>query len=385
MSSVTRRTFISGAVTAAGASAVLISHSARALSKTAATGKAIPALLPRDAYGHQFVLFSDCTVVDEKEARYAQALRSIGAVIQRLAPQPEFIAFPGDAVGTGADGAEWEFFLEQVRWARQRGIPLYQSTSNHNAHNFLSEANFRKYNPNLPLNGPADEKGLAYWIRRGNLLYVSVHHPAPNAQYRPGFNFGDMTWVDEVLTQNADAEYKLVAGHYPVFRINGYTGMSIPHEAWEPFWATLRQHRVDAYLASHVLAFDVQIRDGILQICSGGAGPDVMPAATEGTHAVQIALDRQGMRYQVLNLEGAVRESLVWPFLPPEDTTSKDSKWTVMEAGQPLTFEKAPEPPIALYRISGLTYFPNPHEHRVEIFVGTREGARTLQVWMDHL
>ncbi len=238
----------------------------------------------------------------------------------------------------------------------------------------------------MPLNGPGDQKGLAYWLRRGNLLYVSIHHPAPNPNYRPGFDFADMAWVDEVLAQNADAAYKLVAGHYPVFRVNGYTGMSIPHADWEPFWATLRKHHVDAYLTSHVLAFDVQVRDGILQICSGGAGPDVMPAATEATHAVQIALDREGLRYQVLNVAGKVRESLAWPFLPPEDVSRANPKnWLPMEAGQPIPVGDLPQSRIFLYRISNLAYFANPHEYRVDLLEGTKAGQRMLQAWIDLL
>ncbi|MEJ1964505.1 MAG: hypothetical protein WDO56_24335 [Gammaproteobacteria bacterium] len=380
-----RREFAIQTVAAAGAASALFAPWTAPAAQAATRPKGIPALLPRDASGHQFVLFSDCTV-NGKDARSTDALVGISRVIQRLTPQPQFISFPGDAVGTGANADEWDFFLGQMKWVRDRGIPLYQSTSNHNAHNFQAEANFRKYFPELPLNGPAGQKGLAYWLRRGNLLYVSVHHPAPNANYRPGFDFGDMQWVDEVLTQNADAEYKFVAGHYPVFRINGYTGMSIPHEDWEPFWATLRKHQVDAYLTSHVLAFDVQVRDGILQICSGGAGPDVMPPQTEGTHAVQIALDRQGMRYQVLDIEGKVRESLTWPFLPPEDASRPNSKnWITLEAGKPVPQADAPQTRIAVYRISGLSYFPNPQEQRVELLQGMKGDKRTLQVWVDLL
>ncbi|MEJ0037801.1 MAG: hypothetical protein WDO68_17285 [Gammaproteobacteria bacterium] len=381
---VTRRLFVQTA-TAAGAASLLWSPGDGFLARAASRPASIPALMPRDPSGHQFALFSDCTV-DGKEQNYSDALNGINRVVQRLSPPPQFIAFPGDAVSTGANAGEWEFFEARMKWARERNIPVYQSTSNHNAHNFQSEANFRKYHPDLPLNGRGDQRGLAYWVRRGNLLYVSVHHPQPGPNYRTGFDFGDMQWVDDVLTQNADASYKLVAGHYPIFRINGYTGMSIPREDWEPFWATLRKHHVDAYLTSHVLAFDVQVRDGILQICSGGAGPDLMPEETEGTHAVQIALDREGFRYQVLNVKGEVRESLVWPFMAPEDRSPATPKaWTPMETGQPIATGATPRDRITLYRISKLSYFPNPYEYRFDILRGTQGDRPTVQVWVDLL
>lgn len=382
---VTRREFLSHS-TAAGLASALSLPWINTMANAASRVGAITALTPRDPSGHQFVLYSDCTV-NGKNEKSAQALNTIGQVIQRLDPQPEFISFPGDAVGLGGNAEEWEFFLEQTKWTRQRKIPLYQSTSNHNTHNFLSEANFRKFHPDLPLNGRGDQKGLAYWVRRGNLLYVSVHHPIINENYRPDFDFGDMRWLDEVLTQNADAAYKLVSGHYPVWRVNGYTGMSLPRKDWEPFWSTLRKHHVDAYLTSHVLAFDVQVRDGVLQICSGGAGPSVMPAETEGTHAVQVALDRQGLRYQVLNTEGRVRESLVWPFLPPEDASWQQGPkhWQPMDGDQPVPLGSAPQERILLYRISNVGYFPNPHEQRIDLLAGFNGDQPTLKVWIDLL
>jgi hypothetical protein len=382
----TRRDFVQKAAIAAGSAPILASPWGRALAQAGANAARIPALLPRDKSGHQFLLYSDCTVTGEN-VRSTEALRGINRVIQRLEPKPEFIAFPGDAVGTGGNANEWEFFLNELKWTREQNIPVLQSTSNHNTHSYGAEANFRKFNPDVPLNGPGDQKGLAYWVRRGNLLYVSVHHPAgPSGGYRGDHDFGDMSWVDEALAKNADAEYKLVAGHYPVFRINGYTGMSIPREDWEPFWATLRKHRVDAYLTSHVLAFDVQVRDGILQICSGGAGPNLMPEQTEGTHAVQIALDRQGTRYQVLDINGRVRESLVWPFIPPEDVSWRPEKaWVEMQNDQAAPVGASARERISLFRFSGLSYFAEPHVPRVDLLKGTKGDQPTVQVWVDLL
>jgi hypothetical protein len=74
-----------------------------------------------------------------------------------------------------------------------------------------------------------------------------------------------------------------------------------------------------AYWCSHILAFDVQVRDGVLQITTAGAGTaHRMPEGIEYLHCVQAAIDGEGMRYQVLDAEGRVREWLSWPTaLPP--------------------------------------------------------------------
>jgi hypothetical protein len=60
--------------------------------------------------------------------------------------------------------------------------------------------------------------------------------------------------------------------------------------------------------------FDVQVHRGVLQITTAGAGTaHRMPEGVEYLHFVQIAVDRTGLRYQVVDPEGVVREGLEWP------------------------------------------------------------------------
>ena len=88
------------------------------------------------------------------------------------------------------------------------------------------------------------------------------------------------------------------------------------------FWDILVEHQVLAYLCSHILAFDVQVQRGVLQICTAGAGTaHRMPEAVEYLHIAQAALDDQGLRFQVLDREGRLREWLAWELrLPPSET-----------------------------------------------------------------
>ena len=291
----------------------------------------IPALMPRDNQGHQFLFYSDCcsgVPGATNESKHA----SVNAMANRIRPRPEFIAFPGDAImgyveDQDALRTQWNYWLHtEMKWCQSLGIPLYQSTSNHHTYDFGSETVFREVHPNLPQNGPAKYRGLEYFLRRGNLLYVSMHQPDRLKPYRSDMVF-DPRWLDKVLSQNADAKYKLVAGHYPCFPVNGYgqyPGWCFRPEERQPFWDVLVRHQVDAYLASHILAFDVQAHDGVLQILSGGAGTwdggplPLMPSRSEYLHAVQMALDGQGLRYQVLDKKGQRRERLNWPFTLPD-------------------------------------------------------------------
>ena len=61
------------------------------------------------------------------------------------------------------------------------------------------------------------------------------------------------------------------------------------------------------------MAFDVQVHDGVLQILTGGAGTEPLMPATEYHHFVQAAIDDEGLRYQVLDRQGQMREWLRWP------------------------------------------------------------------------
>jgi hypothetical protein len=158
---------------------------------------------------------------------------------------------------------------------------------------------------------------LSYWVRRDDLLLVFVNTLWSGLG---GEGHVETEWLRKVLQQNRDARHKLVAGHHPVYPVNGYSGPYQRHVGPEhagAFWNALVANGVLAYFCSHILAFDVQVHRGVLQICSAGAGTaHLMPEGIEYLHCVQAALDAQGLRYQVLDTRGRVRERLSWP-LPP--------------------------------------------------------------------
>jgi len=293
----------------------------------------IPALLPRAGTGHQFVLYADaCSGVPG--APHEATFAATNATVARLRPRPEFICFPGDEIqGLLADDAalraQWRYWLDQELSWLDPAIPRYHTTGNHTTYDAASEAIFREALPGLPRNGPPGQEGLAYWIRRGDLLLVAV-----NTLWSGGGGEGrvETAWLDRTLAAHADAHHKLVIGHHPIFSINGFAGAfqrEVAPDDGAAFWRVLVRHGVAAYLCSHMLAFDVQAHDGVLQIMSAGAGTaHLMPPETEYLHCVQVALDAAGLRYQTLDTDGAIREWLSWPLPEP-----RPMMWQALAAG----------------------------------------------------
>lgn len=287
-----------------------------------ATGQSIPALMPRGP-GHQFVFYGDaCSGVPG--APHERTFAGINASVRRLAPSPEFILFLGDEIAGYTEDADalrrqWRHWLDQeMAWLDRRATPMWHTTSNHATYDAMSEQVFREVHPHLPRNGPVGQEGLSYWIRRGDLLLVFVHTLWTGLG---GEGHVETDWLRAVLNQHADARHKLVAGHHPVHPVNGFSGpyqRDVGPEHAAEFWNVLSESGVLAYLCGHILAFDVQVHRGVLQICTAGAGTaHRMPEGIEYLHAVQAALDDKGLRYQVFDAEGQVREKLSWPLAVP--------------------------------------------------------------------
>ncbi len=314
----------------------------------------IPSLEPQDAQGHQFVFYGDCcsgSAGQPREANFA----AVNGAIRRLTPQPEFLCFIGDhIVGMTTDyddlRRQWRYWLDhEMAWLDQQATPIYHVTSNHNTYDAPSEDIWREVFPQIPRNGPPGQEGLSYFVRRGDLLLV-----AANTSYSGlgGYGHVESRWLDQVLRANADAKRKLVLGHHPVFPVNGYDETPlwcIEPEQGQAFWRTLVEHDVLAYLCSHIIAFDVQAHEGVLQVTSGGAGTEYgpggfMPGPVEYHHAVQASVDARGLRYQVLDVEGRARETLEWPLVVPPVSEWRDGagEWEGQDGSR-----------VSFFRLSG--------------------------------
>jgi hypothetical protein len=315
----------------------------------------MPALLPRGP-GHQFVFYGDsCSGI--AGAPHERTLASVNAVVRTIAPPPEFMLFLGDEIaGLTADADElrrqWRHWLDrEMGWVNRQTTPLWHTTGNHTVYDAMSEAVFRDVLGHLPRNGPPGQEGLSYWVRRGDLLLVFVNTLWTGLG---GEGHVETVWLRSVLRQHADARHKLVVGHHPVFPVNGFAGAYVREvgpEHGAALWDLLVDAEVLAYLCSHILAFDVQVHRGVLQVCTAGAGTaHRMPEGIEYLHCVQAALDADGLRYKVLDTLGSVRERLSWPLLLPPLV-----QWRRLPRGEQaaLLCERAGADRVVALRFSG--------------------------------
>ncbi|CAN5648589.1 hypothetical protein BH09CHL1_BH09CHL1_28010 [soil metagenome] len=339
----------------------------------------IPALWPRGA-GHQFVVYGDsCSGVPGHIHEATTA--AVNRVVARIEPKPEFIVFLGDEViGLTTDAqalrTQWKHWLEvEMAWLDRDAIPIYHTTANHTTYDAMSERVFQDVLDFLPRNGPLDQLGLSYFVRSGDLLLVFV-----NTMWT-GLGEGrvETDWLESTLSEHADATYKFVLGHHPVFSTNGFSGhyqRDIEPENGRKFWEILVRHGVTAYFCSHMLAFDTRVEQGVLQIMTAGAGTKHrMPEESEYLHAVQVALDAQGLRYQVLDDTGVVRESLEWPpILPPAST------WISLEAHQSALPLPDDASPIIAWRLTGKT--PERGGSAQTLLSGWNHGSALPPLWI---
>jgi len=96
----------------------------------------------------------------------------------------------------------------------------------------------------------------------------------------------EMQWLATTLPEHKDTHYELVIGHHP-------------------------RAAMCLRLFAAILAFDVQVHRGVLQICSAGAGAaHRMPEGIEHLNCASIAIDDESGRYQVLDGDGTARKWL---------------------------------------------------------------------------
>ena len=298
-------------------------------------------ILKCGADGHHFVVYGDsCSGISG--ALHEGTFTQVNKTIRALETPPAFICFLGDEImGLTVDAQalrrQWRYFFgQELSWLDREAIPLYHTTGNHTVYDSVSESVYLEVMAHLPQNGPADQHGLSYFVRRGDLLMIFVNTLWSGSS---GEGTLETEWLNKTLTQHEDARHKLVFGHHPLWAVNGYFGdyqRPIERENGLRFWDVLQRHEVLAYFCSHILAFDVQVQGGVLQICTAGAGAaHRMPPEHEYLHIVQAALDADGFRYQTLDRQGKLREWLCWKWqLPPS------SGWATFEPTSALSLAK---------------------------------------------
>jgi hypothetical protein len=320
--------------------------------------KVIPALTSQPS-GYQFVLIGDSHSVTEDSK-----FQEINAVIDRLHPAPQFVCLAGDHIWGWTEDVtvlneQWLQWFSQNKSLLRHNV--FHCTANHSVVGPISATFYSKLFVDIPENGPVDGKKLNYYIRDKNFLLVVINTAWNTTSYTTGKGMPgqsvDTEWLDQVLTENKDATYKLVMGHHPVFPVDGFSGKwLVEKNSGKKMWNLLVHHGVRAYMCAHLIAFDVQVHEGVLQITSGGGGYPYFfnKEDTEYNHCVQLAIDSTVLRYQTLDTKGNMREWLSWPLhIPAIDTWQEVTDSHGMPSRYDVTIKSLQQVPLVLLRIRG--------------------------------
>jgi hypothetical protein len=209
------------------------------------------------------------------------------------AEKPEFLLVAGDLVmgrwRTSDEIKEYakRYYPAWIQRIEHYGLPFYAAIGDHELGDnpwpdwktvLVPEykEQFRRY-LKMPQNGPAHMLGTAFWWRHREVLFVAVD-VFEKAQGKQGGITAQVTgeqlaWLEQVLTENADAQHVIVMGHTPVLgpvRAWSSSRLMLKDGRESPFWQTLKRHNVDLYLCGEVHAITCIERDGIMQIAHGG-------------------------------------------------------------------------------------------------------------------
>lgn len=211
------------------------------------------------------------------------------------AEEPEFVMVPGDLVmghwHLDSHGVEHWASIYYTAWKqrmRAHGLRYYTALGDHeigdNYWRPQQEADKLALVPEykrafrdhleMPRNGPSGLEGTAFWWRHHNVLFVSLDLFDPDPRQGIAIRPGDaqLRWLEALLEQHADADYRVVMGHAPILGPvwkRSSSALFVEGGADSPLWRTLSGHDVDLYLCGEVHAITCTERDDTLQIAHG--------------------------------------------------------------------------------------------------------------------
>jgi len=127
----------------------------------------------------------------------------------------------------------------------------------------------------MPKNGPAENRGRAYWVREGKLLVVTLDTFVDRGEGKPfGYTIGNaqLEWLDRTLGNHADADFVIIQGHLPILGpVNSKnSSASMLEEGTDSaLWKVMVKHKVDVYLCGEHHRITVLQQDGIWQVVHG--------------------------------------------------------------------------------------------------------------------
>lgn len=132
----------------------------------------------------------------------------------------------GDICAWGGSYSFWVDLYKEQQFKECMWAGVNGNHDNMTRNYVLTNEFFRNAN-SVPQNGYEGEEGVCYWFRYGDALFVMLN----NEHMRDSADFEKAAaWTEKVLTENADATYKVVCEHYQWFY--GTDGRTSQYGRW---------------------------------------------------------------------------------------------------------------------------------------------------------
>jgi len=216
---------------------------------------------------------------------------SLSYVLKSIkAEQPDFVLVPGDLIqgqwNKTKEGVEhWAdvFYPAWIKRMQDHGFKFYTAIGNTELGDHPRAKDVpafkRKFREHLkmPLNGPEDMKGTAFWFKHKNCLFISVDLFELGQSKKNGVTLGvtgrQLQWFEQTIANNRGVDYIIVMGHLPLVgpvRRRASSTMGLDGSRQSGFWKSMSKNKVHLYLCGHVHAITCTRFDGVLQIVHGG-------------------------------------------------------------------------------------------------------------------
>jgi hypothetical protein len=220
----------------------------------------------------------------------------------------KFLIFPGDMV-SGNKIYPDSTYIQMLHW-KDVMRPLYDNPGlippkifitegNHEIQTRFDENNLRKVFPDMPQNGPDDEKGLTYSFDFGKVHFAVIAsnrwyygNPADTTDDRRDWRYiRHLDWLENDIKKAKEngSEMIFVLSHEPVFPAGGHLRDGLPNlrkdlklpldsirlvyfNRRNEFWKLLKDNGVSAYICGHEHLYARQTVDGVMHITAGSSG-----------------------------------------------------------------------------------------------------------------
>ena len=249
---------------------------------------------PKENTPFKFVSFPDFFNFDVPEP-WPQWDEAINYFLDEVEKEtPNYVLVTGDLV----DGRWWDspecvkamgalYYNSWTRRMDQHSLRYYTAVGDHELGDDPWPKEKRELVPHfekaytdnlkMPQNGPANKKGLAYYVKEGPVLMITVETFELMDDTIYSSVVGEqLEWFKKVLEENKDMPFIIVQGHVALYgkdiiRDRSSSRLFLHNEKETEFYKVMKEYGVDAYLCGEFHATTVTNDDGIWQIVHGSS------------------------------------------------------------------------------------------------------------------